>query len=167
MTINGHTVDALIDTGAAITMISESFFSTLGIELKLPESNTPDFEGIVAGSRLSIRGTIDTPIRIGDFVSEPHQIQVVGDTYNNCLIGLDFLDKFFISIDASERRLRIMPPSLEPYFVGLKIICTPNKDEYKAISTTGLQIGPRRVACIQVSIKHLDMDIDGGFRKFR
>ena len=161
--IQGEPVHALVDSGAMATMISETFCETLPVDTFIDQVR-PDqiqYEGIVAGSKLNIVGTILVPIKIGNFESEPHKILVVAGTYSPCILGLDFLDKYYISIDAGNRKLLVNPPGLECSTIDLVPHFISSKGVYRASSTTRVEIAPRSISLIQVSIKNLGEDMEG------
>ena len=160
--IQGESVQALVDSGAMVTMISETFCATL--PSTLVDHVGPDqlqYEGVVAGSKLDVVGSITVPIRIGEFISEPHRILVVAGIYSPCILGLDFLDRFYISIDAAGRQLVVKPPNLGGTTIELHTQFLSSTEPYRAINRVRLQIAPRSVALIQVAIRDLDQDMEG------
>ena len=125
--VGGVSVDALIDTGATVTLASTSFMKSI-----------PDFEQFmgtpsvrcvtgVGGSNLVLRGEINLPIKIGGFSSAPHRILVVEDSSDVCpfILGLDFLDKYYLVIDTSERLLKYKPPHGESCNIDISVGYAP------------------------------------------
>ena len=159
--LKGQVVDALIDTGSSITVISEDFFRTLPETFVGVQPEQPRYEGVVAGSVLDVLGIFPASVAIGPFYSEPHPIIVVRDTRNPCIIGMDFLDQFYISVDTSARKLTIKPPNVEEVSIGI-VPAFPNSfSGLKVVNSMRVQVAPRSVGCIQVSIRGLDYDLDG------
>ena len=106
--MQGVELEALVDSGAAITMILEDLFNSLkDVELISNGGGRSEFEGVVPGTKLHMKGSINVPLQIGSFTSPPHEIRIVADSNHSCIIGLDYLDRFYISIDTNGRQLRV------------------------------------------------------------
>ena len=116
----------------------------------------------MAGSQLNVLGSITTPITIGCLVSEPHQIKVVADITGECIIGLDFMEKYFISVDTTNRQLTVQPPDAPGDSIAITPLFLPQADEFlRVVSNVRTEIGPRSVGRVQIKIKDLESDIDG------
>ena len=76
-------------------------------------------------------------------------------------MGLDFLDKFLISIDTTNRNLRINSPSKETIIVNLIPMFHPGDREWKVVSGSMVQLAPRSLQCIEIRINDLKFDLDG------
>ena len=119
--IAGKAVSCLVDTGACVTVMSECLFRSLpNLELKSPPESMQVFEGVVQGSQLKAKGVVYTPIEIANFTSGPHPVVVAPSTRMECILGLDFLDKYSISVDTANRQLRICSSGKETVCVDVK-----------------------------------------------
>ena len=158
----GQTFEGLIDSGAAITLISKPLYDKLeNVQLETPPDNFKQFGGVVPGSQLEVLGVINVPIQLGDFVSGPQCVVVVPGMQLECIIGLNFLDKYYISIDTVDRKLAIAPPGQEIVDVKLKPSFSPNCETYKVVCTDRLELKPRMVQYVPVLVQGLGEDVDG------
>ena len=157
--------DALIDSGSSLTLINEDYFSLIpNIKLCSPPDSVGSIEGVVVGSKLEVVGAVYVPIKIGKFISKVHPVLVVRGMRRHCLLGMDFLDRFFISIDSTYRVLRIKPPqgheiqiNVHPSFPMEQL------EDLKVVSSQNRVVPPRSVAFIEVRVKSFVSDGDGYF----
>ena len=146
--IQGVRRDMLVDTGASVT-ISHGYFQTIP-NVKCKPASISNVEGIVAGSQLELVGEITVPIKIGAFLSEPHKILIVKGMKYFGILGLDYLDRFYVSVDTNYRRLRIEPPGIFPISLAVKTVTAPNVTDYRAFSIDTVCLGPRSVQVIEL-----------------
>ena len=143
-------------------MISREVYESIpNMKLLKPPETVNDLEGVVMGSKLDIIGVICVPIKLGPYLSKNHSILVANGTRNSCIIGMDFLDRFYISIDTTNRRLRISPPESEPSFVSISPSFLPTEDIYKVVNNAKVELSTRSVHCIEVRVRDLGQDLDG------
>ena len=96
-------VDALVDSGAVVSMMLEDLCKRLpNVSFYWKDDSEEDFEGLLKGSKLHVEGSVELPVWIGTFTSAPHRWRVIKDSNHDCILGLDFLDCFFISINTSD-----------------------------------------------------------------
>ena len=88
--VEKQTVDFLVDTGSAITLISDSVFSRLNIGSADLEP-VPYHICLADGSDLKVQGQTSLKISLGPVTVE-HQV-VVGTIKNDAILGMDFLSK--------------------------------------------------------------------------
>ena len=154
--IQGVRTDALVDTGACVTLVSEDFFQSIP-NLKL-EPSVINLEGIATGSRLDVRGVVHLAIKIGNFISEKHEILIVRGISQSCLLGMNFLDRFGVAIDTTKRCLSV-PASGGRHDVPVKLV---NLDKgHKVVSVAKVQVPPRSGITLEVSVRDLHVDLDG------
>ena len=159
--IAGKTINSLVDTGACVTVISEHLFNSLpNVQLESAPESMKSFEGVVQGSKLQVLGLITQPIQVGDFQSEPHKIVVVPGSRMECILGMDFLDKYCISVDTKTRQLHIRVPGRSPLMVAVKPKFTPSHS-YKVVVAHITEIPPRTMLHVPVKVCNLKTDIDG------
>ena len=73
--IQGVHTDALVDTGASITLISNKYFKAIP-NLKMDSSPPFSVEGVIAGSQLDVLGQVNLPIKLCNFISKLHPIVI-------------------------------------------------------------------------------------------
>ena len=83
--------DALVDTGSAFSMLSESLYSQLPTcpPIQFFKKPAPDIVG-VGGARAEVKGYIDVPHQIAG-VEVAHPLLVVSGLAFQILIGMDVL----------------------------------------------------------------------------
>ena len=151
--IQGARENALVDSGASVTMMSLEMFQTLGnIEMTETNSGVRVVEGIVDGSVLKVVGTVWVPIQIGDFVSEPHTILVVSGTKQKFILGLDFLDRFQVSIDTTNRALRMGSGTNKPVLIDVWPAFHAEAIINRVTSTNLITLPPRTSTSVEVSV---------------
>ena len=109
--IQGVREQALVDSGASVTMISENYACLMpNTWIKPLDGEFYSIEGVVQGSSLEMVGQLVVPIKLGKFISSNHRIVVVRGMKYSCILGMDFMERFFVSIDTTDRNLIIKPP---------------------------------------------------------
>ena len=100
-TINGQATDFLVDTGAAVTLISKKLWceSTNG---RLDNRRLT----AVAGTPLKVEGWAITQLTIGPETVQ-HQVCVVDGLTTDAILGLDILEFQEYTIDAKHRLLHL------------------------------------------------------------
>ncbi|MEM7281331.1 MAG: retropepsin-like aspartic protease, partial [Pseudomonadota bacterium] len=93
-TVNGQlNIDALTDTGSGYTLISEDLVE----QLHLPDHIRQPFNGkvpkSVTGHPLTLIGTIDLSIRLGETEFSNHRTHILPCRKSELILGLDFLRK--------------------------------------------------------------------------
>ena len=147
---------ALVDTGACACLVSEEFFHKLPT-MDLKPSTNCGLEGIVAGSALDVRGIISVPLQIGSHIFEPHNFLVARGIAQQCLLGIDFLDRFRITVNTDLRQLSI-PSNDCTVDVPVK---TLHPVESKVESVHTVEVPPRTVCPIIVKVRGLGVDVQG------
>ena len=106
--VPGHVVeqpvDMLVDTGSAVTVV----------HFRVLESTKRNFKlGLVSdtlvsanGQPLDIRGKCDLKISLGG-VTVIHSVLVAADVTQDCLLGIEFLDKHNCTIDFNAKTIKI------------------------------------------------------------
>lgn len=92
ITVKSRRTNALLDTGASITVASASFINKTSLARTsfLPATH-PVIKG-VAGARLTVLGVLTVPISIGG-VKFSHPVHIIQDLHYPFIRGLDFLNK--------------------------------------------------------------------------
>lgn len=92
ITVKSRRTNALLDTGASITVASASFINKTSLARTsfLPATH-PVIKG-VAGARLTVLGVLTVPISIGG-VKFSHPVDIIQDLHYPFILGLDFLNK--------------------------------------------------------------------------
>ena len=160
--VQGIRRDALIDTGASITMMSLDYFNAIpNVKFDQSPSSVFNIEGVVPGSKLDVVGSVTVPLKLGLFLSAPHQVIVCRDTRHEFLVGMDFLDRFFASVDTTCRMLRIKPPNSDLISVHLTPRFANDQKEYKVTCKTRVKIPPRSTSFLEVRVENLVGGGDG------
>jgi len=137
---------ALVDTGSQITLVNRQFFDKTNFVNKPFEQ--PDFYFIkgVGGRRLTILGKMSVPIQINHEIFT-FPIHVVEDLTHSCIIGLDFMDKFRVTINLANNTL-----SIEDSATVFPLIC----HDGMVRSTLQVKIPPHHQVDIPVRISRRD-----------
>ena len=155
--IQGIRVDALVDTGACVTLLSEEFFKSIP-NINMEPSPNLNLEGISQGSKLNVVGSVRLPIKIGNFISDPQEILIVKGVTQCCLLGMNFLDKFGISVNTCKRCLTIAGSKYEQE-LPVKVVNLAK--EHKVVSVKQVELPARCAIPIDVMIPDLGVNIDG------
>ena len=101
--VNGVKTNALVDTGASISVISTSFLSKTSFENSLLQ--TPDYQYVNGvGGHLKVLGKLKLPITFkGGTFSFP--VHVVDRLPHSLIIGLDFLQKHQVTLNLAENTM--------------------------------------------------------------
>ena len=101
--INEHPAKLLVDTGASMTIVNESFQrkNMSNIPLGLGEVNATS----VTGDPVHFKGIISASLKIGNNVAF-HDFYVASGFQHDCILGTDFLTKEGITLDMSRRTLK-------------------------------------------------------------
>ena len=106
--VHVHNIDsqALVDTGATISCVSEEFVRKLNIDIEDYERATiPAIRG-VGGHLLPCLGKISFPILIDDHTFS-YSFHVFRGIHNPIILGIDFLKKYKVSIDLEFNEISI------------------------------------------------------------
>ena len=103
----GKRTDAILDTGADLSIFSETLFSKLpeSQQHKIQASRIPQLKG-VTGHDLQILGSITLPISI-DKMSTDVIFEVVKGVTKPILLGSDFLSKAKATLDYENRHYKL------------------------------------------------------------
>ena len=101
--INEHPAKLLVDTGASMTIVNESFQrkNMPNIPLRLGEVNATS----VTGDPVHFKGIISASLKIGNNVAF-HDFYVASGFQHDCILGTDFLTKEGTTLDMSRRTLK-------------------------------------------------------------
>ena len=104
--LNGQPIDILIDTGAALTVVTQSAAMRAGLQ----PTNVEGLKLIGVGGEVQVKATTVEELVIGDFVIRDRRWYVVGDSkteYGNLgmLIGGDLLANFDVEFDLAENKI--------------------------------------------------------------
>ena len=106
--INHLPVGMLIDTGAAVTLMSRSVMQRLGLSVsQLDEPEGDDTLVGAGGGALVVLGSVLVSLRIGT-KNYPHRVRVVDRLRRECLVGRDVLQGLECTIEAGQGRMRFM-----------------------------------------------------------
>jgi hypothetical protein len=102
--VNGQIVEAIIDSGAAISTIS----TTLREKLRVPITRTSKFRCKLADEkRVAVLGKVELEIRIDDEVTIPILVNVIESKEEMLLIGNSFLQKMKAIINYEGKTLEM------------------------------------------------------------
>ena len=102
--VAGQRIDMLVDTGSAVTLVHQRVIDRSPKNFKLRVVGEPVVSG--NGQPLDVRGKCDLEICV-DGVNVVHSVLVAADVTQDCLLGVDFLDKHGCKIDSEVRSLSI------------------------------------------------------------
>lgn len=126
--LDGTIIDALVDTGASISVIDETLLTA--DHKKAVKPTTPPKVVSCTGAQLRLTGTIDLLVTIADrnVLVEAY----VGRGVTKCLIlGMDFLSTHACSLDIRRRRLKLDQRRTKPAGSGNdRLVCSavPKRD---------------------------------------
>lgn len=102
--VGGQQVEMLVDTGSAVTLVHQRLMNKVHEKVELHKVSGPVVSA--NGQPLDIRGTCDMHIRLQG-VDVIHPVLVAGDVTQDCLLGMDFLDKHECKINFADKTLHI------------------------------------------------------------
>ena len=150
-------VDALVDTGACACLLSESVYNMLN-NVELLPSRDHGLEGIVAGSKLDIIGSVIIPIGINSYQSEPQELIVARGIGQSMILGINFLDRFGISVNTTERCM-VIPDEGEDLAIPVKAFSALKG--HRVVAGKQMNVPERSVAFLDVIVEGLMGDVDG------
>ena len=106
MFVKGRSIQALLDTGSWMSIVSLKFVRSL----RIPMRSTPEDQCILisaSGDFLNVCGRLNLDISVNHF-SMSHEFIVVENLTLNVLIGCDFMYKFDVVIDFMNRSVSFM-----------------------------------------------------------
>jgi hypothetical protein len=107
--VEGEAIKFLVDTGSAITLISNKSFKIF--ETNKRELTDLEYDVCTAdGKKLNIFGSIELELVLGPLLVK-HTF-IVADISSNAILGMDFLDKHKCSIDVGKSILWINGTSI-------------------------------------------------------
>lgn len=102
--LNGHKVTAIIDSGAACTLISKDMWIIFKSEMKQPKSNKKWLNA--NGGQMNCIGSTYVTISIGK-LEVNHKCSVIDGLQSKVLLGTDFLAKHGCIVDYIDRKLKM------------------------------------------------------------
>ncbi|XP_018014569.1 uncharacterized protein LOC108671526 [Hyalella azteca] len=158
--INGQYFDALVDNGAAVSVISEELLTRMSPAAVVRPDSRTELRGF-GNTVIPVLGDTTVNIEIEDLQASSCRIVVVprGVTSRPLVLGLDFLEKHFMVIDTVNRLLLYSPPDESPHSVHLKTSC--GLDVQTTVRTVdNVTILPHELKLIKVRLS--DMCIPDG-----
>ena len=165
VSVGKHSFEALVDTGSSVTMISRDVYNAMEKYGKpiVPSNKNgggATVQGIIEGQTMQIVGTVKVPLRMGNFSSEPHKLVVVEQASQKFILGLDFLDKYRITVDTSDRVLIIKAPR-KIIRIPVRSVNMPGPEERNVVNCKTLVIPPRSGMDLDVKVKDMPHSLDG------
>lgn len=139
---------SLIDTGAQISLISESVFNKIDSSLVLEKHKPEIILRGVTGHELKATKRVMMKFKIGTKILT-HEFHVVKDLNKSIILGIDFLNSHKAKLDFSKRTLAI----------GKQIVLLKSKSELEKSACTIVHckrkrtIAPMSVAFIELGVK--------------
>lgn len=104
--LNGQDIDILIDTGAALTLVTQSAAMRAGLQ----PTNVDGLKLIGVGGEIQVKSTTVKELTIGDFVIRDRRWYVVGDAKTDygslgMIVGGDLLANFDVEFDLAEDKI--------------------------------------------------------------
>ena len=162
LVIGGVAVEALVDTGATVTLASASLIKSIpGFGQLMGAPSIPCVTG-VGGSNLVLLGEINVPITVGSFSSAPHRILVVDESSGvfPFILGLDFLDKHYLVVDTSDRSLKYKPPHGESFSIDVRVT-QQNLADCRVLCSSATLIKSRCSQFVAVEVPGAGIDSEG------
>ncbi|KAF2350021.1 Aspartic peptidase domain [Trinorchestia longiramus] len=119
--INGILMDALIDNGAVVSVISENLLDKIKPKPTLKNASKTTLIGF-GGARVNVIGEVTVTVEEEELCALAFTLLVVPSrtTSQSLVLGLDFLEKYFMMIDTVHRELHYSPPNEKPCILKLK-----------------------------------------------
>lgn len=119
--VNGTLVDALVDNGASVSVISSNILNKLNKPAPLITSERTTLKGF--GSALvDVLGQVEVTIEAKELRTPNFKLLVVPSSASghSLILGLDFLENHYMIIDTVNRQLIYSPPNTDHVAVPLK-----------------------------------------------
>ena len=123
--------------------------------------STPYVQGVVTGSRLEVVGTVTLPVGLGQFYAEPHPILVVKNAGHQCLLGMDFMDRFGVCVNTLDRTLEIANGTGRAEIIGVNLRFPLSTNSHKVVAHARTEIPPRTVMFVDVDVKNVVGEAEG------
>jgi hypothetical protein len=114
--VHGHKARCLVDTGAQISCISETYFKKLKLsnEIMLPSKITAIIG--VGGAHHDIKGMVTLPLKFGQCTIS-HAFHILPAMSMQLIIGIDFLQQHKAAIDYSTNKFSLLSGELQVCFL--------------------------------------------------
>ncbi|KAF2345809.1 Transcription factor 25, partial [Trinorchestia longiramus] len=158
--INGIMMDALFDNGAVVSVISENLLDTIRPKPTLKNTSKTTLIGF-GGARVNVIGEVTVTVEAEELCALAFTLLVMSSrtTSQSLVLGLDFLEKYFMMIDTVYRELHYSPPNEKPCILKLKT--KPGIEIQSLVRTANeIVIGPNQR--ILISGKLSDISICDG-----
>jgi hypothetical protein len=98
---------ALVDTGASVSAISEFLFSRLPLETRSDRIESKDEKlNSICGQEIGINGIYEIPLSLDtDENKIKHQFYVIPKLTETCILGIDFLTRNSVILNSKTRQL--------------------------------------------------------------
>jgi predicted aspartyl protease len=131
-------VEALIDTGATISLLKQEVYETERCLQNLAVDYTKSKRAVTAdGSPLPLLGTIRIPIKIADTEIE-HEVFIAKNLTHDLVLGLDFLNEHKAQLEFDEGHLQLLGsepvPLQKKYYLNREV---------KLTATSTIKVEPR------------------------
>lgn len=107
--IGGKLRSSMVDTGASLSLISESLWKNLGCPPLLTDKN-PSLS-VANKTKLDVKGLLNLEVKLGSLVVN-YGFFVASDLNADCIIGVDFLDDNECKVDFVKKLLIVRGESL-------------------------------------------------------
>ena len=146
--VNNKFMKAMIDTGANRTFIS---FQALPMLNSKQFINTKQRNASLADghSSLAIFGSLDLQIVIGD-MSTVIKAYVVKNLCVECILGMDFISKYKVIINADERMISLCDDEKR---ITLKFDVNQEKSHHPATTSRHIYVPPQRIVSVPVQME--------------
>lgn len=149
ITVKSRRTNALLDTGASITVASASFINKTSLaRTSFQPSTHPVIKG-VTGVRLTVLGVLTVPISIGG-VKLSHPVHIIQELHYPFILGLDFLNKHKARIDFDSQVLLLPDENNDVHNIHLL-----SASERKARASSTVLIPKRSEMNIPINISHI------------
>ena len=153
-------LDALVDTGATVSIISGSIVDkNPALEKYMVESTLTSVRG-VSGVELAVRCDLLLKLNVGSLSTEPHRIHIVDNSAHNFILGMEFFDRYKLCIDAERRKLRYRSERGYESLIEIKPVF-PNPRTFSVINEEVTVIPPRSQQIVAVCIPQLEDSTEG------
>lgn len=149
ISVKSKRTNALLDTGASITVASASFINKTSLAgTPFQPATHPVIKG-VTGAKLTVLGVLTIPISIGG-VKFSHPVHIIQDLHYPFILGLDFLNKHKARIDFNSQVLLLPDENSDVHNIHLL-----SASEGKARASSTVLIPKRSEMNIPVNISHI------------
>ena len=160
--IGGVIRDALVDTGATVTMVTSSLLEEAPLLRNLLRPSTVSYITGISGRQVPLLGEFNVAIQLGNIDSASHRVVVLQDGHETfpCVLGLDFLEQYGLTVNTVDRCLYGRSTTGKTLTIPLRILHVEHA-VCRVVSSERISIPARTCQFVAVKVPKAEDGVDG------